>query len=164
MISSTESHDRPQAANDSGGDIVFEISCNLDDMTPEAIGAAFDLLLDSGALDVFTTPIMMKKNRPAVMLTCLSAVDTQDELAKCMLEHTTTLGVRIRQFRRSILDRDVRTVTTDYGDIRVKTARGYGVIKCKPEYDDVQNASKKHGVPFIKVHDAAMEAARETGS
>ena len=140
-------------------DNVFEISCNLDDMTPEAVGAVFGLLFDNGALDVYVTPIIMKKNRPAVMLSCLCAEEKRDSLAQLILKHTSTLGVRIASCRRDILSRSIETVSTEYGDIRVKLAQGYGAIKYKPEYDDVFKASKQHGVPFSAVSDAAARAA-----
>ena len=139
-------------------DNVFEISCNLDDMTPEAIGAVFGLLFENGALDVYTTPITMKKNRPAVMLSCLCEEDKRDNLVQLMLHHTSTLGVRIAMYGRVILSRSVETVSTGYGDIHVKHAEGFGVIKYKPEYDDVLEAANRHGVPFMVVYDAAMSA------
>jgi len=140
-------------------DVVYEISCNLDDMTPEAIGAAFDLLLDSGALDVYTMPIMMKRNRPAIMLSCLCAENKRDKLAQLMLKHTTTLGVRISAHRRNILERAEEYVATEYGEIRVKYASGFGVEKLKPEYADVLTLAQKHGVPFSKVYEAAVKEA-----
>jgi len=135
-------------------DFIYEISCNLDDMTPEAIGASFEVLLDNGALDVFTTPIMMKKNRPAVILSCLCTEDTHDALAKLMITHTTTLGVRTIKYNRLVMERSIQTVKTEYGDIRIKKAEGFGVAKEKPEYDDVLAASKRHNVPFQTVYDA----------
>jgi hypothetical protein len=140
-------------------DNVYEISCNIDDMTPEAIGAVFGLLFENGALDVFTTPIMMKKNRAAVMLTCLCAEDSRDSLARVMFKHTSTLGLRITDCSRDILTRTVKTVATEYGDVRVKYAHGFGAIKHKPEYDDVLAAANQHGVTFTTVHDAALKAA-----
>ena len=140
---------------------VYELSCNLDDMTPEAIGAAFDLLLRSGALDVYSTPILMKKNRPAVMLTCLCDEKSRDELSRLMLGHTSTLGVRISSHRRDVLKRTEQTVTTKYGMIRIKHAHGFGTMKIKPEYDDVAKAARKHSVPFAAVYDAATDAARQ---
>jgi len=141
-------------------DLVCEISCNLDDMTPEAIGATFEILLENGALDVFTTPIMMKKTRPAVMLSCLCTKDACDTLTKLMIKHTTTLGVRISESKRIVLERASDVVKTDYGDIRVKRAEGFGITKIKPEYDDVLEALKEHGVSFQTVQEAAEEAAR----
>jgi len=144
-----------------GGDrgMVCEISCNLDDMTPEAVGAAFDLLLEHGALDVTTTPIMMKKSRQAIKLTCLCKKLDRDKFAKLILEHTTTLGVRISEHRRDTMTRTMETVQTAYGSIRIKIARGFGVTKLKPEYDDVLTASKKHGIPFHVIYDAALQAS-----
>jgi hypothetical protein len=136
---------------------VYEISCNLDDMTPEAIGAAFEVLLENGALDVYTTPIMMKKNRPAVILSCLCTEELHNDLAELMIKHTTTLGVRTVKFQRTILDRTNETVQTEYGDIRIKKAQGFGITKQKPEYDDVQKAAQKHNIPFQTVYDEAMK-------
>jgi hypothetical protein len=136
---------------------VYEISCNLDDMTPEAIGAAFDVLLDNGALDVYTTSIMMKKNRPAVMLSCLCTEEAHDKLAMLMIKHTTTLGVRTVKYQRTILNRTTETVQTEYGDIRVKKAQGFGITKQKPEYEDVQKAAREHDVPFQTVYDEAVK-------
>ena len=137
-------------------DTVFEISCNLDDMTPEAVGAVFGLLSENGALDVYTVPIMMKKNRPAVMLSCLCEESGREVLARLMLEHTSSLGVRITKYNRNIMSRSTEAVSTQYGDIRVKYAQGFGILKLKPEYDDVLEASKRHGVPFMAVYEAAM--------
>ena len=150
------------APGDGGGDVIYEISCNLDDMTPEAIGAAIELLFDSGALDVFTTPIMMKKNRPAVLLTCLAPEGGRVRLARLMLTHTSSLGVRITKVSREILSRSNYTVSTEYGEICVKYAQGFGVRKWKPEYDDVLDAAKRHGVPFWTVHEAALKKRRES--
>jgi len=131
-----------------GNSSVFEITCNLDDMTPEAVGAAFDVLLENGALDVYTTPIMMKKNRPAIMLSCLCTEKNHDSLVKLILTHTTSLGVRTQRFNRITMERRLETVKTKYGDIRVKRAEGFGITKAKPEYDDVLTAAKKFNIPF----------------
>jgi len=145
-----------EAPDNGSRDIVYEISCNLDDMTPEAIGAAFEVLFENGALDVYAIPIMMKKNRPAVMLSCLCNEDKRDKLARLMLEHTSTCGVRVTKCHRDVLDRVIETVPTLYGDIRVKHARGFGTAKNKPEYDDVLAAAKRHGVPFTTVYEATV--------
>ncbi len=141
----------------SGGAVV-EIACNLDDMTPEAIGYATQLLMDSGALDVFTTPVNMKKNRPAFVLTCLCSPDDKDAISRLILQHTTTLGLRYQTLRRDVLDYTLYRVTTPYGDIRIKSASGYGVFKEKPEYEDVRAAAKAYGVPFNHVYAASIAA------
>ena len=140
-------------------DIVSEISCNLDDMTPEAIGAAFDILLGNGALDVYATPIVMKKNRPAVTLSCLCREEDTEAMADLILKHTTSLGVRITQHKRIIMKRSSITAETEYGSIRIKQAEGSGAIKQKPEYDDIIEAMAKHDVSFQTICDAAINAA-----
>jgi len=136
------------------GSSVFEISCNLDDMTPEAIGAAIEILSKGGALDIFTTPIMMKKNRPAVKLSCLCSKENLELLVNLILTNTTSLGVRYVEFSRTTLERSTEIIKTEYGDIRVKHAKGDGIVKLKPEYDDVQAAALKHNVPFQTVYNA----------
>jgi uncharacterized protein (TIGR00299 family) protein len=142
-------------------DEITEISCNLDDMTPEAIGYASELLLKSGALDVFATPIQMKKNRPASMLTCLCRAEEGEKFAQLMLLHTTTLGVRLTSCRRSILRRSSGTVETRFGPIRIKCADGNGIRKSKPEYEDVKAAAEKCGVPFDEVYRQAAAQKKE---
>ncbi len=145
-------------------DAVVEISCNLDDMTPEAIGFATELLLDNGALDVFTTPIYMKKNRPATMLTCLCRPDDRHTMSSLILTHTTTIGVRYQTLRREILEYSWYTVQTPYGEIRIKTVKDSGFIKQKPEYEDVRVAALKNNVPFSQVYAAAAAVMEKNQS
>ena len=137
---------------------IIEISCNLDDMTPEAIGYAIEQLLANGALDVFAAPITMKKNRPATMLTCLCKPNEKENLSRLMLFHTTTLGVRFHTCRRDVLDYSFSVVETPYGKIRVKSASGYDISRDKPEYEDVRCAAQKYGVPFTEVYRQAVAA------
>ena len=136
--------------------MIAEITCNLDDMTPEAVGYAIELLLESGALDVFTTPIFMKKNRPATMLTCLCKPDDRHHMSQLIMTHTTTLGVRYQIFKRDVMENARYTVQTPYGEIRIKAAKGHGLTKEKPEYEDVRSAAIKNGVPFSQVYTAAV--------
>jgi uncharacterized protein (TIGR00299 family) protein len=117
--------------------LVAELSCNLDDMTGEDIGYALQVLLDAGALDVWTTPIGMKKCRPGVLLSCLCAVADADKFSALLLRHTSTLGVRKALLERITLPRRVETVHTPLGDVRVKISEGLGITKCKPEFDDL---------------------------
>ena len=135
---------------DGNRDEIAELSCNLDDMTGEAVGFAMEILLDAGALDVFTTPIGMKKSRPGIMLTVLCQPNDADRMADLMLRHTTTLGVRRQDCRRYTLPRETVTVETKYGPIRMKTAPG----KAKPEYEDAARAAKAYGVTLQEVLDA----------
>jgi uncharacterized protein (TIGR00299 family) protein len=142
--------------NAEAADMIAEITCNLDDMTPEAVGYAIELLLESGALDVFTTPIFMKKNRPATMLTCLCKPDDRHHMTQLIMTHTTTLGVRYQTLKRDIMEYARYAVQTPYGEIRIKSAKGHGLTKEKPEYEDVRSAAIKNGVPFSQVYTAAV--------
>jgi uncharacterized protein (TIGR00299 family) protein len=148
-------------ADTSQRDEIVEIVCNLDDMTPEATGAAVERILEGGALDVFTTPVYMKKNRPAVMLTCLCRPEDRTYISELIFRHTTTNGLRIRPCAREKLRYTVGTVETEYGRMRIKRAAGFGVNRSKPEYDDVLDAARRHDVPFQRVYDAAVKGGRE---
>ncbi len=125
---------------------LLELKCNLDDNTPEEIGFAMERLLEAGALDVFTTPIGMKKNRTGIMLTVLCKQEKRDELLRCLFKHTATLGVREFAVPRYALDREVRTVETEAGPVRVKTAEGCGVRREKPEYEDLARIARERGI------------------
>ena len=140
------------------GDRVCELSCNLDDITGEALGYAQERLWEAGALDVYTTAIGMKKGRPGVMLTCLARPEQAQSLAELMLQHTTTLGVRRRELTRYTLERTVETVQTEFGPIGLKCARRSGQMQAKPEYEDVARAAREHGRPFEEVARAALAA------
>ena len=125
---------------------VWELSCNLDDMTGEDIAFAAERLLEEGALDVFSQPILMKKGRPATMLTCLCREAEKNRFAKLMLRYTATFGVRAKLCERFALNREQVVQATKYGDIAVKHGFGYGVDKHKPEYEDVKHAAMAFGV------------------
>ncbi|MEY8517770.1 nickel pincer cofactor biosynthesis protein LarC [Lachnospiraceae bacterium 29-84] len=139
-------------------DQILELSCNLDDMSPEAVSYAVNLLIDAGALDAYTTPVYMKKNRPGLLLTCLCNLEEESRFSRLILTHTATRGIRIQPCYRRTLDAQFRKVRTIYGEITVKISTGYGISKYKPEYEDVASAAKQCKVPFQKVYDAAMEA------
>ena len=144
-------------------DQIVELRCNLDDMTGEAIGYASELLLEEGALDVYTVPIQMKKSRPAVMLCCLCHASEQDKLTQLMLRHTTTWGVRASVMDRSVLTTRMVPVKTKYGVVRVKQGTGYGVKKSKVEYGDMAAAAAQAGVELAKVERAARKAFKKQG-
>ena len=142
-------------------DQIVELRCNLDDMTGEAIGYVCELLLEAGALDVYTVPIQMKKSRPAVLLCCLCHPSEQDKLTQLMLRHTTTWGVRASVMDRSVLTTRMVPVKTKYGVVRVKQGTGYGVKKCKVEYGDMAAAAAQAGVELAKVERAARKAFKK---
>ena len=130
---------------------VTELSCNLDDMTPEAVAFAQQLLLNEGALDVYISPIGMKKGRTGILFTCMCQQNKRDKMLRLIFKHTTTLGVRENISRRYTLSRKSGEVHTKYGTVRVKTAQGYGVKKSKPEYEDVANAAKENEISIQDV-------------
>ena len=137
------------------GDIV-ELVCNIDDMTPEALAFACQRLLDAGALDAYTTPGTMKKGRPGWVLTVLCGPDREDGVVRQIFAHTTTNGLRSRLAKKLYLKPDVRQVQTQWGPVRVKTARGFGVTRAKPEFEDVAALAREHGLPYETVFQAAM--------
>lgn len=143
-------------------DQILELSCNLDDMTPETISYATKLLRDAGALDVYTTPINMKKDRPGILLTVLCNVTEESRFSRLILTHTATRGIRIQPCYRRTLDAQFRKISTVYGEITIKISTGYGITKCKPEYEDVAAAARQCKVPFQTVYAAAVAAFHKT--
>ena len=125
-------------------DSVLSISCNLDDMTGEAVGFATELLLQAGALDVYTIPIQMKKNRPGILLTCICEPKDRERLTFLFFLHTTTRGVRYQMFDRAKLTSEIETCHLAYGDVRIKKSSGYGVEKEKAEFEDLKKISADH--------------------
>lgn len=130
---------------------VVELCCNLDDMTPEALGFAQERLWEAGALDVYTVAVGMKKNRPGVMLTCMCKEEDREKMLSLLFAHTTTLGVRERLCNRYTLTRSQRTVETKFGPVRVKESTGWGVVREKPEYDDVSRIAREQGMTLDQV-------------
>ena len=130
---------------DAPAEEILELSCNLDDCTGEAIGFAMERLLDAGALDVYWTSVGMKKNRPGILLTCMCRPLDREKMVELLFRHTTTLGVRESAFRRYTLSRESKTIQTPDGDIRVKVSTGYGVVREKPEFEDLAKIARETG-------------------
>lgn len=126
-------------------DQVVELCCNLDDMTPEEIGYATEALLNGKALDVYTTPIAMKKCRPGTLLSVLCNIEDKDEVVREIFRHTTTIGIREYQCNRYVLRRNIETRDTEFGSVRVKKSEGYGVKREKPEYEDIKKIAEESG-------------------
>ena len=127
-------------------DDVIELCCNIDDMTGEAIGYAFDKLFAAGALDVYTIPIGMKKSRPGHLLHVICREADKDALVRALFAHTTTIGIRENRFRRYTLDRRIETIETADGPVRRKCSTGYGVSREKFEHDDLARIADAHGL------------------
>ncbi len=138
---------------------VLLLECNLDDTTGEALGYAMEQLLATGALDVWFTPIQMKKNRPGVILSVLCRPTDGPLLRQLMLQETTTLGVRWQTLHRQIAERRTDTVQTVWGTVRRKLKILQGrVVSVKPEYDDCARLAREHHVPLQDIVQAAQRA------
>jgi len=138
---------------------VAVIEAEIDDMTPQLFGAVMDALLAAGALDVFYTPVQMKKNRPGTLLTVIAPPEARTALTDLIFRETTTIGVRYRESEREVLDREMVVVTTDVGPIRVKVARQRDeVLNVSPEFDDCVRAAKAAGRPVKDVQALAVRA------
>jgi len=148
---------RSQADRES--DEILVIEANIDDSTPEVLGYVVEKLLTAGAVDAFCTPIYMKKNRPAVMITALVEPARQSAIEDIILGETTTFGLRSYRAGRTKLDRSHVVVETPYGAIRVKVGRRGGrLVTASPEFEDCRAAAERAGVPLREVMAAAMRA------
>ena len=143
---------------------VVVIETNIDDLSPQFYETAMERLFTAGALDVFLTPIQMKKNRPGTLLSAICDPDLAEAVAAVILAETSTFGVRISRWERICLDRRWEEVGTEFGVIRVKIGeRNGGVITASPEYEDCKGAAIAHGVPIRRVHEAARSAYGAAG-
>ena len=141
---------------DGAGD-VLELRCNLDDMSPEALGFAQERLWQAGALDVYTAAVGMKKNRPGVLLVTLCRLEDREEMLRLLFRHTTTLGVREVRCARSTLTRRMETAETPYGSVRVKVSEGWGVVRRKPEYEDMAKLAREKGLSLEEIRSLLKE-------
>ena len=148
-----------EAQSGEGLDRICLLECNLDDMTGEAMGYVMEQLLQAGALDVYYTPIYMKKSRPATMLSVICKADRVDGLSTLILRETTTLGVRRQDMARQIMNRRMIKAQTSFGSIGVKVAGEGQAVKFKTEFEDCAQAARQNGVPLQTVIlQASLEA------
>lgn len=138
--------------NEEFGDRIIELRCNIDDMTPEDIGYSIDIFLEGGAYDAFTSPIYMKKNRPATMLSVICNETMRDKIVELIFKHTSTIGIRQNVCDRYVLKRTEEVVDTPYGEVRIKRSKGYGVDRVKIEYNDLARIAdeRDESIPDIR--------------
>jgi len=140
---------------------VTVIETNIDDLNPQFYETAMERLFAAGALDVFLTPIQMKKNRPGTLLSVICDPDLTEAISAAILAETSTFGVRISQWERLCLDRRWEEVVTEFGVIRIKIGERNGrVITASPEYEDCKRAAIEHGTPIRRVHETALTVYR----
>ncbi|WP_027399273.1 nickel pincer cofactor biosynthesis protein LarC [Anaerovorax odorimutans] len=132
-------------------DKVLIMETNIDDCSSEVLGYVFDKLMDAGALDVYFIPIHMKKNRPGVILSVICKKEDSEKLSAIIFSETGTLGIRVNETNRMVLDRDIRIISTSFGPIRAKVSKMNGKDKFKPELDDCVKIAKELGLPLKEV-------------
>ncbi|MBV9339983.1 MAG: nickel pincer cofactor biosynthesis protein LarC [Acidobacteria bacterium] len=147
-----------------GEEAVMVLECNLDDLSPQVFGYVMDRLFEAGALDVFATPVQMKKNRPATLLSVLARPEDAARLAELIFAETTTLGVRRREERRQVLSRQFVAVSTRFGEVRIKIASLNGTTTSYgAEYEDCRRIAREQRVPLkIVIEEAVQEYLRST--
>jgi len=146
-------HDVPQDSSQ-------VLEANIDDLAPQFFGPLLQTLLDAGAQDAFLTPVVMKKGRPAIQVTVLCSPDRRVQLEEILFRETSTIGIRRHRVWRSCLEREIVTVVTAYGDVRIKVCSGLGEeLNRMPEFEDCRERALEHGVSILQVHQAALVAA-----
>lgn len=135
----------------SGKEVMWELNCNIDDMTAEQIGFALEQCFLAGAVEAFTTAVNMKKSRPGILLTVLCKEELKETLIRTIFCHTSTAGIREVKVARSVLDRQVKEVKTSYGMIRSKEYFGYGIRRSKYEYEDLARIAREKQLSIAEV-------------
>ncbi len=155
-----QQHDAPTTEGGYHEGKAIAIEATIDDMNPQLYEELVEHLLAAGALDVVLLPVQMKKQRPGVLVQVLAASEGVGSLLPILFTESTTLGVRTYEVSRYMLQREVHTVQTRYGTVRVKVARlGDGVVNFAPEYEDCRDLAHQQHVPVKLVYSAALGAA-----
>jgi uncharacterized protein (TIGR00299 family) protein len=154
-----EAESAASSTNDWQTDTIAVLETNLDDINAEILGHFVERALGAGALDIFHTPIQMKKNRPGVLLTVLCGAADADKFTEMMLRETSAFGVRRSVAERRKLQREIITVKTSYGDVSVKVGKLNGkTVQASPEFESCKKVAEKAGVPLKDVYEAANQA------
>ena len=139
-------------------DKVCELECNIDDMTAEEIAFASERLMAAGAKDVTITPVIMKKGRPASVLTVMCAADDEEKerFVRLIFRYTSTIGIREVISERYILSREEHAAETPYGHVRYKHVTGYGADRCKAEYEDLAGIASERDISISLAREMVM--------
>jgi pyridinium-3,5-bisthiocarboxylic acid mononucleotide nickel chelatase len=150
-----------QATGPAGRETIVQVETTVDDMQPQLWEAVMERLFESGALDVYLTPVTMKKSRPGIVLTALCAPDRVTEISRVLFEESPTIGVRWTVYQRERLDRETVTLATAYGPMPFKVSRLAGrVVTVTPEFTEIQRIAKEKGLPAREVLDQARADGR----
>ena len=135
----------------SGRDVMYELNCNVDDMTAEEIGFALECCFKAGAVEAFTIPINMKKSRPGTLIRVICKEEFKKTLIQTIFKYTSTAGIRETKVERSVLERSITEVDTPYGKLRRKDYSGYGISRSKYEYDDLSRIAAEHHISIAQL-------------
>ena len=150
---------RPKAENQN----LLLLETNLDDLSPQILGYVMERALESGAFDCWFTPIQMKKNRPATMISILCEKDKREVFTELLYTETTTLGVRISEIERDCLPREIIKIKTEFGEVDIKIARfGEKIVNAKPEYDQLREIALKSKIPLKKIEKIVLEVLEKS--
>ena len=156
-----------EAEKSKSSDRIVELQANIDDLSPEILGAVQARLLKVGALDVFFTPIQMKKNRPGILLSVLCRPSDRQKIQELLFTETSTFGIRYREIERITLDREVVQVQTAFGSIQIKIGSQDGkIFQVSPEFESCNAAAERSQQPLKRIYELAVEAfwAKEVAS
>lgn len=142
-------------------DTRIELNANIDDMTGEEMGYALEKIRRAGALEAFTTPVMMKKDRPGMLLTVICREESESEVVKSIFRYTQTIGIRRKAVSRYVLNRKTEEVSSGLGTVRIKTSYGYGVHREKYEYDDLKRIADEKQLPIREIRER-LDAERRS--
>jgi uncharacterized protein (TIGR00299 family) protein len=143
----------PQIGCETTSERVILMETNIDDTTGEILGYTMEKLMKAGALDTYFTPIQMKKNRPACMLSVLCKACDTEALADMIFRETSTIGIRFQELERIALKREIRAVQTELGEVRVKLVAVRGLERIQPEYEDCAKLAEKNNLSLNEVYE-----------
>ena len=150
-----------ETAEAAGTETIAQVETTIDDMSPQLYEPLMDRLFEAGALDVFLTPVIMKRSRPGTVLTALCPPDRVGDLSRVLFEESSTIGVRWSEMSRARLDREMVTITTAYGTLPAKVSRlGGRIVTVTPEFAEVARIAREKGLPVREVLDQARADAR----
>jgi len=162
VIEQAQEAEVPEPEIGEGRERVFLLEASIDDMEAEMFGHFMDLALEQDALDVFFTPIQMKKNRPGHLLSVLCKTEDRDRMVELIFRETTTLGIRILPQERWVLDREWRQIETEYGPVRIKLGLLRGeIVNIAPEYEDLKSIAGRRKLPLKQVRQRVLDQLAE---
>ena len=148
-----------EAEKSKSSDRIVELQANIDDLSPEILGAVQARLFKVGALDAFFTPIQMKKNRPGILLSVLCRPSDRQKIQELLFTETSTFGIRYREIERITLDREIVQVQTAFGSIQIKIGSQNGkIFQVSPEFESCNAAAERSQQPLKRIYELAVEA------